>query len=623
MKNTWLKLLCTLLALCTLLSVVACRETTPAEQPDDPTPGVSDEGGENDGDVPVDTTPDDDPTPPADDEPKEPDDSTEVEIPEDPNKLTPNASYILVRSENSKMDEMTATQLVWRGLRSTYSGAFTMKTDFVPRDATEIERAEYEILIGATNRPESQEVLATLSHKDWCYKIVNKNVIVICGGSPETTLVAAKAFLRDLIGYEENVETKEVITAGTANVLDVGASYEYRYEFPVTSFTIGAHSIKDYTVVTSTKVSAPDAAKQLTSHFLDLMGYEIPVVTLEEYNKGEGGPAIFLGCADTEDMHMSVKPYGKDRYYIFESGDNIIIDFIAKSAATGAVARFLEECTPEELTETISVSLPTEDPITGFHIPKGTNSLDLNEVTTKEVAPGVVYEEHLYYDPNGKPVRAYMITVAKGAATIATCLPGDKEKIGTYATVLDQLQSAQDNGKNVVAGINADFFGNTMLGVCVRDGKELHGVSGRPWFGILDDGTAVIGVAGEYSRYANRLVTAVGGSNVMVDGDYVTHISIDDEFGYTRHPRTAVGIKADGSVVLLVVDGRQSKISNGAALADLADILGSVGCVDAINLDGGGSSTFVLKEGDELCVKNSPSDGSLRDVADGLMVILP
>ena len=109
----------------------------------------------------------------------------------------------------------------------------------------------------------------------------------------------------------------------------------------------------------------------------------------------------------------------------------------------------------------------------------------------------------------------------------------------------------------------------------------------------------------------------------MVDGDYVTHISIDDEFGYTRHPRTAVGIKADGSVVLLVVDGRQSKISNGAALADLADILGSVGCVDAINLDGGGSSTFVLKEGDELCVKNSPSDGSLRDVADGLMVILP
>jgi exopolysaccharide biosynthesis protein len=75
---------------------------------------------------------------------------------------------------------------------------------------------------------------------------------------------------------------------------------------------------------------------------------------------------------------------------------------------------------------------------------------------------------------------------------------------------------------------------------------------------------------------------------------------------------------------LLVVDGRQSKISNGAALADLADILGSLGCIEALNLDGGGSSTFVLKDqSGQFVVTNSPSDGSLRDVADGLMVILP
>ena len=85
-----------------------------------------------------------------------------------------------------------------------------------------------------------------------------------------------------------------------------------------------------------------------------------------------------------------------------------------------------------------------------------------------------------------------------------------------------------------------------------------------------------------------------------------------------------MGIKADGSLVLLVVDGRQSKISNGASLADLADILGSVGCIEALNLDGGGSSTFVLTDGDgQFTVTNSPSDGSLRSVADGLMVVLP
>jgi len=73
----------------------------------------------------------------------------------------------------------------------------------------------------------------------------------------------------------------------------------------------------------------------------------------------------------------------------------------------------------------------------------------------------------------------------------------------------------------------------------------------------------------------------------------------------------------------MVVDGRQPEISNGASLADLADLLGDLGCIDAINLDGGGSSTFVLKEGDTFNVKNSPSAGALRAVANGLMVILP
>jgi exopolysaccharide biosynthesis protein len=74
----------------------------------------------------------------------------------------------------------------------------------------------------------------------------------------------------------------------------------------------------------------------------------------------------------------------------------------------------------------------------------------------------------------------------------------------------------------------------------------------------------------------------------------------------------------------MVVDGRQPKISNGASLSDVAFILGGLGCSEGFNLDGGGSSTFVLQnEEGESEVKNSPSDGSLRPVADGLIVILP
>jgi exopolysaccharide biosynthesis protein len=274
----------------------------------------------------------------------------------------------------------------------------------------------------------------------------------------------------------------------------------------------------------------------------------------------------------------------------------------------------------------MTVTLDSEKPITGLYIPEGTNSLVLDSAEIKQIAQGVTYEEHLYLDANGKPVRAYIMTIEKGAATIATCLPNDEMKVGPLANIKKQVTAARNNGQNVIAGINADFFNvYPVEGLCIKDGVVLHGTGGRQWFGITKDGEAVIGEGTEYSRYEGKLITAVGGSNIVIHQDYVTNISIDHEWGYTRHPRTAVGIKHDGSVVFMVVDGRQPSISNGAALADLADILGSLGCCKAINLDGGGSSTFVLlDENENFQTMNSPSDETgLRAVADGLMVILP
>ena len=57
-----------------------------------------------------------------------------------------------------------------------------------------------------------------------------------------------------------------------------------------------------------------------------------------------------------------------------------------------------------------------------INIPKGTNSLTLEKVTESTVAEGIVYEERLYRDPDGLPVRAYIITVAKGAASFVTLI---------------------------------------------------------------------------------------------------------------------------------------------------------------------------------------------------------
>lgn len=88
------------------------------------------------------------------------------------------------------------------------------------------------------------------------------------------------------------------------------------------------------------------------------------------------------------------------------------------------------------------------------------------------------------------------------------------------------------------------------------------------------------------------------------------------------HPRTAVGIDRDtGKVLLLVIDGRQSS-SRGFTLVELARLMKSLGAEDALNLDGGGSSTMVgAGKGGLVKVLNSPSDGSLRHIPDGIAVI--
>jgi exopolysaccharide biosynthesis protein len=89
-------------------------------------------------------------------------------------------------------------------------------------------------------------------------------------------------------------------------------------------------------------------------------------------------------------------------------------------------------------------------------------------------------------------------------------------------------------------------------------------------------------------------------------------------FVETRHPRTAVGVRADGRILLVTVDGRQPERSVGMTIAELAGLLRDLGAVEAINMDGGGSTTMVVGGR----VVNSPSDlTGERPVGDALLVL--
>lgn len=592
MNKYSLRILLVLLALCMLMSVAACNgsadgssETTPADIP----------AGADVETTPAETT-------------------TAAPV-----SFSLTKDYVIVRPDDMNgQEEIDAVQLLMRGIKSAYGVNCNIKTDFT-RANTQFVPGEFEILVGPTNRPESMELDATLKYYDWAYSVVSPNVIAICGGSPEATYAGVEAFLKNVIGYEENAD-ESVKSAGNAVALTTGTLDGYAHTYSVSSLKLGDRDINEYTLVAKSVTAA--GVSTVTDAIERLTGVSLKVAEASEFS---GGPAIYFGCADKDGSHLDVAPFGSSRYYIVEQGEDIIIDFKSSGVGKTAAAKFVQEYIPTEGKGEVTVKLGRGQ-ITAINIPKGTNSLKLETVTESTVAEGIVYEERLYRDPDGNPVRAYIITVAKGAASFYTSTPNDGTETGKVSNMKNQITAAENAGKKVIAGVNADFFDmggtNITRGLCIKDGVVMTGAADRPWLGITKDGEVVMGLSSEYEKYKGNLVHAVGGSHIMLRSDNTSNIAVGTEFADTRHPRTAVGTKPDGSVVIMVVDGRQSSISNGASLADLAEIFSSMGCDAAINLDGGGSSTFVLKNSKgEFVVENSPSAGALRAVANGLLVI--
>ena len=259
---------------------------------------------------------------------------------------------------------------------------------------------------------------------------------------------------------------------------------------------------------------------------------------------------------------------------------------------------------------------------------------------TTTVAPGVTQTINYALTKDDKQIVYYIATadVSRDDVSIyANYHANDPAQGWAMSRISDQMAAAQKRHSdpsdtenyvehyNAVVGVNADFYNMTTgapSGALVMEGVEYHGVGAECFFAILKDGTAVIGSASEYGTYRDQIQEAVGGSPFLVkDGKSVAEDASD--YYSKRHSRTCVGITAEGKVVLMVLDGRQEPFSAGGNAEELAQIMLDAGCVTAINLDGGGSTTFVAKQegSDTLTVVNRPSDGYERSVSSSLMIV--
>jgi hypothetical protein len=114
----------------------------------------------------------------------------------------------------------------------------------------------------------------------------------------------------------------------------------------------------------------------------------------------------------------------------------------------------------------------------------------------------------------------------------------------------------------------------------------------------------------------------IGGYSVLVkDQDLLPRGAHTDNGGNVPAPRTTIGITNDGKYFVSVIDGRNSEHSLGLTVTEQAQLSLDMGAKHALELDGGGSSTFLYRVNDELQVMNQPSDGYLRSVSNAVLII--
>ncbi|NGM60825.1 phosphodiester glycosidase family protein [Sphingobacterium sp. SGG-5] len=251
--------------------------------------------------------------------------------------------------------------------------------------------------------------------------------------------------------------------------------------------------------------------------------------------------------------------------------------------------------------------------------------------TTFQVTEGVEATEIRYTNLEDKSMQLFILAIdlKLGNLTLKVATPFDQTAFTTQ-TVLDMAEMINTSENVVIGGINGDFYNISTLiprGIVHKNGDIIKDTfsdntdapqQGLSFFGVLDDGKPYIGDKSEYEAMAGRLNEALGGGIVFLKDKNIITQSITN-----IDPRTAIGYTEDDIVYFLVADGRNPIYSNGLTYAELSIIMKAFDVKDAVNLDGGGSSTFMIKNpiSKSLEVRNQPSDGADRAVANAWLVI--
>lgn len=186
----------------------------------------------------------------------------------------------------------------------------------------------------------------------------------------------------------------------------------------------------------------------------------------------------------------------------------------------------------------------------------------------------------------------------KNSETLKTAFA--KNQFGTNI-IQDTSVIAEDN--NAILAINGDYYGFREDGIIIRNGIIFRDVPTRTGLSIYNDGTMksfdeTATTADEL--LADGVVQAFSFGPALVENGIANtdlgRTIIDKNFGNRNienaNPRTGIGYISPNHFIFVIVDGRSKEYSNGVNLSEFARIFQDLGCKEAYNLDGGGSSTM-------------------------------
>lgn len=235
------------------------------------------------------------------------------------------------------------------------------------------------------------------------------------------------------------------------------------------------------------------------------------------------------------------------------------------------------------------------------------------------------------------PIRAVanLTVTANGSGAVPVAQLNEECKVDSIAVNSERAGLARSASMNCVHAVVKKDSGDWQIGGRIK-GTVQQLITGQKNIAIPKGSFVVTGLGTgaapvsawrqgypvelslDFPGYNGKSLHIVGGGpNLVTKGLIATDTAeagFNADFADKRHPRTAIGKTIEGDLWLVAIDGRQ-KMSDGATIEELARVMQRLGCMEAINLDGGGSTTMNVFG----MVMNRPSDGKEREVANGIV----